>query len=54
MVSEKVFLSLGDFLWTVKVKTIFGKEYEFVLDTIIERKTINDLSCSLKDSRYQE
>ena len=27
---------------------------ELVLDCIVERKTMDDLACSIKDSRYHE
>ena len=44
-------LSLGDFLWIYKDKK---DNMEYVIDFIIERKTLNDLASSILDGRYTE
>jgi len=43
-------LPLGDVMWVVRARS--GRE--FVCDTIIERKTADDLAISIKDGRYKE
>ena len=48
---EEKNLSLGDFTWIYKDQ-LDGEEY--MLDFIIERKTLNDLSASILDGRYNE
>jgi ERCC4-type nuclease len=48
---EEKNLSLGDFTWIYKDQ-LDGEEY--MLDFIIERKTLNDLSASIMDGRYNE
>jgi len=45
-------LQLGDFLWIAKEKGGIGRE--LVLDTIIERKRIDDLAGSIVDGRFRE
>lgn len=44
-------LSLGDFLWIYKDEE---SKVEYVIDFIIERKTLNDLASSIVDGRYTE
>ena len=44
-------LSLGDFIW-IYLDNKTNKEY--VLDYIIERKTLDDLAASILDGRYRE
>lgn len=44
-------LSLGDFLWVYKDNE---SSLEYVLDVIIERKTLDDLASSIIDGRYSE
>ena len=48
---EEKNLSLGDFTWIYKDQ-LDGEEY--MIDFIIERKTLNDLSSSILDGRYNE
>ena len=48
---EEKNLSLGDFTWIYKDQ-LDGEEY--MIDFIIERKTLNDLSASILDGRYSE
>ena len=48
---EEKNLSLGDFTWIYKDQ-LDGEEY--MIDFIIERKTLNDLSASILDGRYNE
>ena len=48
---EEKNLSLGDFTWIFKDQ-LDGEEY--MIDFIIERKTLNDLSASIVDGRYSE
>jgi len=48
---EEKNLSLGDFTWIFKDQ-LDGEEY--MIDFIIERKTLNDLSASILDGRYSE
>ena len=48
---EEKNLSLGDFTWIYKDQ-LDGQEY--MIDFIIERKTLNDLSSSILDGRYNE
>ena len=48
---EEKNLSLGDFTWIYKDQ-LDGEEY--MIDFIIERKTLNDLSASIMDGRYNE
>ena len=48
---EEKTLSIGDFLWIYRDDST-GMEY--VLDYIIERKTIDDLAKSIVDGRYDE
>ena len=48
---EEKNLSLGDFAWIYK-SPLDGEEY--MIDIIIERKTLNDLSSSIIDGRYNE
>ncbi|CAF0780717.1 unnamed protein product [Didymodactylos carnosus] len=45
-------LNIGDFLWIVQA--LNGDKVEAVLDYIIERKRLDDLSKSIVDGRYQE
>ena len=48
-------LSLGDFAWGLKKKTSqVSSAPEYVVQSIIERKTIQDLYCSVMDGRYKE
>lgn len=44
-------LSLGDFLWLYSDP---NDSIEYVIDYIIERKTLNDLASSIIDGRYTE
>lgn len=45
-------LNVGDFLWIARHNT--DKTRELVLPYIIERKRLDDLSCSIKDGRFHE
>ena len=45
-------LQLGDFLWVAKEKSGAGREV--VLDTIVERKRMDDLAGSIVDGRFRE
>lgn len=50
-------LNLGDFLWIAQEKSEFccgQKPKELVLDYIVERKVIADLSMSMQDGRFRE
>ncbi|KAF7488363.1 Crossover junction endonuclease MUS81 [Sarcoptes scabiei] len=50
-------LPVGDFVWIAKKKSSNATDLirrELVLDYIIERKRIDDLASSIKDSRWQE
>lgn len=50
-------LNLGDFLWIAREKTEFccgRKPKELVLDYIVERKVLADLSMSIRDGRFRE
>ncbi|KAJ3282079.1 Crossover junction endonuclease mus81 [Borealophlyctis nickersoniae] len=48
-------LELGDFIWVAKQKHKNpGDCQEIVLDFIVERKIMDDLTASLKDGRYKE
>jgi len=49
-------LSIGDVVWIAKRKNSFGEgQYEeIVLDYIVERKRRDDLSSSIRDTRYKE
>lgn len=57
--SEVRKLVTGDFMWTVSVsprsgpRKVRGKEKEYVIDCIVERKTIDDLFASVDDGRYE-
>lgn len=44
-------LVIGDFMWIYKDP---ATDEEFVLDYVIERKTLNDLAVSIIDGRYKE
>lgn len=44
-------LNVGDFMWIARCRTT---KRELVLPHIVERKRIDDLEQSLKDSRYKE
>lgn len=44
-------LSLGDFIW---IYTDPNDSIKYVIDYIIERKTLNDLASSIIDGRYNE
>lgn len=48
--AKSVLLSVGDILWVYKG----SDNIEFVLDFIIERKTLDDLAASINDGRYKE
>eukprot|EP00762_Andalucia_godoyi_P002749 ANDGO_04526.mRNA.1 Crossover junction endonuclease mus81 len=48
---ERRALEIGDIAWVVQLD---GQPTEYVAPFIIERKTIADLDCSIKDGRYQE
>ena len=50
--SEVRKLNVGDFLWIAQHKV--NKTNELVLPYIIERKRLDDLSCSIKDGRFHE
>ncbi|XP_067939786.1 crossover junction endonuclease MUS81-like [Watersipora subatra] len=45
-------LNVGDFVWIAQEK--YGDKREVVLDFIIERKRMDDLSGSIVDGRYKE
>ncbi|KAF0296685.1 Crossover junction endonuclease MUS81 [Amphibalanus amphitrite] len=46
-------LSVGDFLWVARPRT--GKQpEELILPYIVERKRLDDLASSIRDSRYRE
>ncbi|KAJ3122993.1 Crossover junction endonuclease mus81 [Nowakowskiella sp. JEL0407] len=53
-------LELGDICWVAKRKSAYGGPFEIrrvdeiMLDTLIERKTIQDLVSSIKDGRLKE
>ena len=44
-------LSLGDFLWIYKDS---NDNEDYIIDYLIERKTLNDLAISIIDGRYTE
>lgn len=48
---KKSLLSLGDILWIYKDPVT---NIEYVLDYILERKTLDDLAASIRDGRYRE
>ena len=47
-------LSLGDILWIVRPRNQSLRVSEWLLDYVIERKTVDDLAHSIKDGRYNE
>ncbi|KAJ7579013.1 ERCC4 domain-containing protein [Mycena floridula] len=48
-------LALGDVCWIARRKQPLGNEYDkVVLDAILERKRLDDLCSSIKDSRFHE
>ena len=47
-------LPLADFCWVCDVKLKTGEEYRYILDYLIERKTVTDLLSSLLDGRYKD
>ncbi|KND02828.1 uncharacterized protein SPPG_01909 [Spizellomyces punctatus DAOM BR117] len=48
-------LTVGDFLWVAKLRGDASNEgQEVVLDYVIERKTMDDLIASIKDSRFKD
>lgn len=51
---EVVALPIGDFLWTLELKTTKNKIFTVVLDYIIERKKADDLAASITDGRYED
>lgn len=55
VVVEQKMLPLGDMIWVARRCTVGGKvtgEDDIVLDTIVERKRLDDLCKSIKDGRY--
>lgn len=44
-------LPIGDGLWIARHKQLNN---EYVLDFIVERKEVDDLSCSIRDNRYRD
>ena len=53
--TEKRNLPIGDFAWILKIKRVDDEEFiEYVLDFIVERKTVDDLAASIRDGRYDE
>ena len=51
---EKRALELGDVCWVAKRRGMSGDTTEAVLDFIMERKRLDDLVGSIKDSRFHE
>ena len=49
---EEQTLTLGDFAWVVRSARNHGRDY--MLRHAVERKTLSDLSASIKDGRYRE
>ncbi|KAL3083277.1 hypothetical protein niasHS_011079 [Heterodera schachtii] len=47
-------LSVGDYLWLLQWTNWEGKRQELVLDYVVERKTLDDLRRSIKETRYLE
>ena len=47
-------LPLADFGWVAEVTTKDNRKYVYLLDYLIERKTLDDLVCSIKDGRYKD
>lgn len=45
-------LAVGDALWLARRK--FGVREEFVLDLLVERKSLEDLLASVADGRYRK
>lgn len=52
LLSETRSLAVSDFLWVWRKRTNKGDEY--ISGFAVERKTIEDLSMSIKDGRYEE
>ena len=49
---EKTQLMIGDALWVARTKA--GPTVDYVLDFIVERKRLDDLTMSIKDGRYRK
>lgn len=47
-------LPLADFAWTVDITTVNDVGYSYLLDYVVERKTVDDLVSSIKDGRYKD
>lgn len=56
VVCESRALELGDVAWVLRVSSANGdqQDTDYVLDCIMERKTMFDLEASIQDKRYQE
>lgn len=53
VVAETRALPLGDFVWIAR-RSNGGRQEEVVLDSIVERKRLDDLVLSIKDGRYTD